>query len=100
MAPKSAPLTPEMESLVAYFESCGLSPTRALETVKNAKTSSTALPLFKQNNLHEQKLTDKQGMLVLQIAKDGVKLDEEKKDYLVGLVVAESLKTGDQITGE
>ncbi|KAI5475493.1 glutamine-tRNA ligase [Pseudohyphozyma bogoriensis] len=95
MAPK---LTEEMKALAEYFEKCGLSPVRSLETVKNPKTSAPAHALFVDNKLDARGLNDKQGMLVLSIAKDGAKLSAEEKAYLVDAVADGRLKAADQVS--
>lgn len=99
MAPAAA-LSPEIEQLVAYFESAGISPTRSLEVAKNPKTAAGAHALFVSNQLETKGLSDKQGLLALQVAKDGAKLSEEGRNYVVGAVVEGRVKGGDQVTGE
>ncbi|GAA5994921.1 hypothetical protein JCM5350_006616, partial [Sporobolomyces pararoseus] len=98
MAP--APLTPEQESLVSYFESCGLSPVRSQEVIRS-KYSFQAVELFKQCQLErrEPKLEDKFGALCLQVAKDaGNDLDERSKGFVVEKIVKGDLGKSDQVT--
>jgi len=97
MAP--APLTPEMESLVTYFESCGLSSTRSSEAARS-KYSSAADSLFHSAQLDQQPLDDKQGALALQVAKDGNALEEEGKLYIIERIRNGDLAKSDQVTGK
>ncbi|KAK4698430.1 glutaminyl-tRNA synthetase, partial [Phenoliferia sp. Uapishka_3] len=95
MAPPTAEAISE---LCSYFQSAGLSETRALEIAKNAKTSPAAATLFKANKIEEKGLSDKQGMMILQIAKDGAKLTEEQRNFIVAAVVDGRFKGADQVT--
>jgi len=97
MAP--APLTPEMESLVAYFESCGLSSTRSSEAARS-KYSTSADKIFHSAQLDKQPLDDKQGALALQVAKDAAALDEQAKLYIIERIRNGDLAKSDQVTGE
>ncbi|GAA5913004.1 glutamine--tRNA ligase [Sporobolomyces salmoneus] len=94
MAP--APLTPEQETQVAYFESCGLSNTRSSEAVRS-KYASSALKLFQQTQLDQRPLDDKLGALCLQVAKDGNALDDQAKGYIVDKIHKGDLAKSDQV---
>ncbi|GAA6018752.1 hypothetical protein JCM11491_003435 [Sporobolomyces phaffii] len=94
MAP--APLTPEMESLVTYFESCGLSTTRSTEAARS-KYSSAAHKLFQQSRLDQRPLDDKLGALALQVAKDGSALDDAHREYIVDKIHKGDLAKSDQV---
>jgi glutaminyl-tRNA synthetase len=95
MPPK---LTPELEELATYFKNCGLSDQRANETARS-KTAPIARSLFAQAGLDSTPLEDKQGALVLQLAKDGNALDDEKKLYIVDAVKDGRLAKSDQVAG-
>lgn len=97
MAP--APLSPELEQLVAYFQACGLAQARATEVVRNSKTSALAKSLFDANDLEHKHVNDKQALFALQIAKDGVKLTDDSRNYALAAVLDERLKTADQVKG-
>lgn len=97
MAP--TPLTPEQEELVSYFTSCGLTPTRSTEVVRSKYTQS-AHHLFQQTQLHVKPLEDKLGALVLQIAKDGNKLEgDDQKVFIVEKIRKGDLGKSDQVSG-
>lgn len=96
MPPK---LTPELEELAAYFKNCGLSDQRATETARS-KTAPAARDLFDQARLSSTPLEDKQGALVLQLAKDGNALDQDKKLYIVDAVKDARLTKSDQVSGQ
>lgn len=95
-----APTPAEIEQLCAYFQSAGVSATRSLEVAKNPKTSAAAHALFTSNKIEDKGLSEKQSLLVLQVAKDGAKLSEDDRNYIVAAVVDGRLKGADQVTGK
>lgn len=96
MAP--AALSPEMEELAAFFQRAGLSEQRAKETARS-KTAPAARSLFEAARLDTSPLEDKQGALVLQVAKDGQALSDEARLYIVEAVRDGRLSKSDQVTG-
>lgn len=92
-------LSPELEELAAFFQRCGLTEQRATETARS-KTAPAARDLFSSANLDNAPLDDKQGALVLQLAKDGAKLSPEAKLYVVNAIREGRLLKSDQITGK
>ncbi|GAA5929158.1 glutamine--tRNA ligase [Sporobolomyces koalae] len=95
MAP--APLTPELEALVAYFEQCGLSSTRSTEAARS-KYAPAAKHLFQLSNLDTAPLDDKNGALVVQVAKDGAQLNDEQKLFIVSKIQRAHLAKSDQVS--
>ncbi|BGP08722.1 Glutaminyl-tRNA synthetase [Rhodotorula toruloides] len=95
MAP--AALSPEMEELAAFFQRAGLSEQRAKETARS-KTAPAARSLFEAARLDTSPLEDKQGALVLQVAKDGHALSDETRLYIVEAVRDGRLSKSDQVT--
>ncbi|GAA5981628.1 hypothetical protein JCM11641_003922 [Rhodosporidiobolus odoratus] len=93
MPPK---LSPELEELATYFKNCGLSDQRATETARS-KTATSAKSLFNQANLDSKPLDDKQGALVLQIAKVGNALSDDAKLYIVQAIRDGRLAKSDQV---
>lgn len=94
-----AALTPELEELASFFQRCGLSEQRATETARS-KGAPAARDLFTAAHLDNQPLEDKQGALVLQLAKDGAKLSPEAQLYVVNAIRGGRLLKSDQITGK
>ncbi|KAG0663871.1 hypothetical protein C6P46_002097 [Rhodotorula mucilaginosa] len=76
-----AALTPELEELASFFQRCGLSEQRATETARS-KGAPAARNLFTAAHLDNEPLEDKQGALVLQLAKDGAKLSSDAQLYI------------------
>lgn len=97
MAPAAS--AADIEQLAAYFEQCGLAPTAANETARG-KQANSAKALFSANKLETKQVSTKQGLLALQIAKDGQKLTDESKTYVLDAVLDNRLKAPDQVTGE
>ncbi|GAA5839111.1 hypothetical protein JCM11251_003679 [Rhodosporidiobolus azoricus] len=93
MPPK---LSPEVEQLAEYFKTCGLSDQRATETARS-KGAPAARNLFDLAHLDSNPIEDKQGALVLQVAKDGAALSDEAKLYIVEAVRDGRLAKSDQI---
>ena len=94
---KMANSTPE--ELAAYFTLCGLSETRAADSAKS-KQANLINALFRSNSLETKGLSDKQALLASQIARDGAKLAEEERKYVVEAVVEGKLKSSDQVIGQ
>ncbi|BGP16806.1 hypothetical protein JCM10213_004654 [Rhodosporidiobolus nylandii] len=93
MPPK---LSPELEELADYFKHCGLSDQRATETARS-KTAPAARDLLTKAGVDTSPLEDKQGALVLQVAKDGAKLSDDAKLYIVDAVRDGRLTKSDQV---
>jgi hypothetical protein len=94
-----AALTPELEELASFFQRCGLSEQRATETARS-KGAPAARNLFTAAHLDNEPLEDKQGALVLQLAKDGAKLSSDAQLYIVDAIRGGRLLKSDQITGK
>lgn len=92
-------LSPELEELAAFFQRCGLTEQRATETARS-KGAPAARDLFSAANLDQQPLDDKQGALVLQLSKDGAKLSDEARLYVVQAIRDGRLLKSDQVTGK
>lgn len=91
-------MTLSVEELTAYFQSCGFSEMRAVESAKG-KAGAQAHAFFVANELEKKGTTDKQGHFALAIAKE-VKLGEAERSYALEAVVDGRLKAVDQVTGE
>ncbi|KAM0750576.1 glutamine-tRNA ligase [Meredithblackwellia eburnea MCA 4105] len=92
-------MTTSVEELTTYFQSCGLTPTRTSELVKNPKSSTPAYALFSKYAIQDANITDKQGMLLLQLVKDLGKLDQgEKEGVVVKGITTGELASGEQVT--
>ncbi|GAA5987908.1 hypothetical protein JCM10908_007267 [Rhodotorula pacifica] len=89
MAP--AALSPELEELASFFQRCGLSEQRATETARS-KAAPSAKDLFAAAHLDTEPLEDKQGALVLQLAKDGAKLSADAQLYVVKAIREAAVK--------
>lgn len=88
-----------IEELTAYFATCGLSPARAAEGAKS-KQAPLINALFRLNSLETKGLSDKQAQLASQVARDGAKLKEEERKYVLEAVIDGKLKAADQVTGQ
>ena len=101
MAPKTKfdPNDPAVLATITLFKTISLNETKALETVRNSKTTSALQELIDRNNLASKSLEEKQANLVLHLALQGSRLDPEKRDFIVGTIVDGRLKTNDQVTG-
>ncbi|GAA6008777.1 hypothetical protein JCM10207_001721 [Rhodosporidiobolus poonsookiae] len=93
MPPK---LSPELEELATFFKQCGLSDQRANEGARS-KTAPAARDLFNKAGLASAPLEDKQGALVLQLAKDGNALSDDAKLYVVEAIKDQRLLKSDQV---
>ncbi|GAA6044303.1 hypothetical protein JCM8097_006758 [Rhodosporidiobolus ruineniae] len=94
MPPK---LSPELEELADYFKRCGLSDQRATETARS-KGAPAAKALFDQAQLDSSPLDDKQGAVVLQVAKDGQALSDDARLYVVAAIKDGRLLKSDQVS--
>ncbi|BGP40715.1 Glutaminyl-tRNA synthetase [Rhodotorula kratochvilovae] len=94
MAPK---VSPEVEALAAFFAQCGLSEQRALETARS-KTAPQAKQLLQLARLDQDNLDDKQTTLALQVAKDGTKLTDDARLYIVGAIRNNRIQKSDQVS--
>ncbi|GAA5885552.1 hypothetical protein JCM3774_002987, partial [Rhodotorula dairenensis] len=92
-------LSPELDELASFFQRCGLSEQRATETARS-KGAPAARDLFAAAHLDDEPVQDKQGALVLQLAKDGAKLSTDAQLYIVSAIRDGRLLKSDQITGK
>jgi glutaminyl-tRNA synthetase len=89
----------DVEELTAYFEQCGLAPKAANETARG-KQAQNAKALFTANKLETRNLDNKQALFAFQLVKDGAKLSDESKAYVIEAILDQRLKGSDQVTGE
>jgi len=101
MAPKSKfdPNDPAIVAAIELFKSINLSQTKALETVRNPKTTAALQELIDRNSLTSKGLDEKQSNLILHLALQGSKQDQEKQDFIVAAIADGRLKTNDQVNG-
>ncbi|GAA5942939.1 hypothetical protein JCM1841_003608 [Sporobolomyces salmonicolor] len=92
-------LAPEVEQLAAWFKSCGLSDSRSLEAARS-KYSPAAKSLFDSAGFQLHPIEDKQGALVLQVARDAQALSDDANLYIVAAIQDGRLAKADQVTGE
>jgi glutaminyl-tRNA synthetase len=97
MAPALAP--EEVIELIRYFTSCGLNSNRSVELCKNVKVAIAAQSLFRLNQLERASLSEKQALILLQLSKDGGKVGEEERNYVVKAIVDERIKSPEQVPG-
>ncbi|GAA6058923.1 hypothetical protein JCM10212_002875 [Sporobolomyces blumeae] len=86
-----------MEDLAKYFEQCGLSPSRSADAAK-AKYAPQADHLFHLAHLDQRPVSDKQGQLALQLAKDSSNLDDDKRVYALSQIENGNLAKADQVS--
>ncbi|GAA5906837.1 hypothetical protein JCM5296_001954 [Sporobolomyces johnsonii] len=90
-------LSPEVEQLAAWFKDCGLSDSRSLEAARS-KYSPAAKSLFNEAGFHQHPIEDKQGALVLQLARDAQALSHDANLYIVAAIRDGRLAKADQVS--
>ncbi|KAF8525313.1 glutaminyl-tRNA synthetase [Gautieria morchelliformis] len=100
MAPKAKfdPNDTTVLTTISLFTSIGLTHTKATETVRNTRNSTSLKELIDRNELATLGLEEKQGNLILHLAVQGSKLGLDEQDYVAKAVVEARLKTNDQVT--
>ncbi|KAH8830367.1 glutamine-tRNA ligase [Flagelloscypha sp. PMI_526] len=86
--------------LVTLFSSIGLSPSKAAEAAKNAKSAQILKTLISTHDLTNKSIDEKQATLFValsgQITKTG-ELGQEKESYIVNNIFESKLKSVDQV---
>lgn len=100
MPPKFDPNDPAIVELISLFKSSGISEVKALEAVRNPKTSAALKQLVLDNRFNEKPLDDKSAGLLASLASQGSKLGDDGRDYIARAVADGRLKTTDQLSGE
>ncbi|KAF8528937.1 glutaminyl-tRNA synthetase [Hysterangium stoloniferum] len=100
MSPKTKfdPSDPVISAIISLFQSINLSQTKAVETARNSKNTSSLKELIDRNDLIAKELEEKQANSILQLAVQGTRIDLEQQDIIVTNIVNGKLKTSDQVT--
>ena len=100
MPPKFDPNDPEIIKLVDLFQSIGFTKAKATETAKSPKNATALKDIIEKNKLSEQNVDDKKASLLSTLAIQGTKLEDAQKSYIVNAILADELKSSEQVTGK
>lgn len=99
MPPKFDPKDPAVASLIATFQTLGLSSSKATDAARNPKNAAILKEIVDSNDLSSRGLDEKRAALVATLAIQSGNLGEKERSYVVDAIVDGRLKSVDQVSG-
>ena len=90
---------PATASLIAEFQSIGLTQAKATDMARNPKNASSLSNLINANSLSEKNIESKRGSLLTTLAVSGIHLGKPERTYITRAIVDGRLKTSEQVAG-
>src|ERR1700742_1651198 len=102
MPPKTKfdPNDPAVASIIAQFQSIGLTQAKATDVARNPKNATSLRELVEQNSLQDKGLDPKRGSLLTTLAVSGQQVDHSGRNYICNAIIDGRLKSEDQVSGE
>lgn len=100
MPPKFDPKSTENASLITLFTSLGLAPNSATELVRQPKSGQAFKALIDEYGLQGKGMDEKQAAALVKLSAAGGKLGSGEKGFVVEKILANQVKTADQVTGK